>query len=97
MFTVDCFARKPHWDLGWTRSDSSWRRTNRTLAFRFVDDAQNGNASVLVTVTPVALVLVQGDNFSISHVLWDATFFPTLESLQYTEIYRILKLYYHVI
>lgn len=31
---------------------------------------------LVVTVTPISLVLIQSDDVSISHVLWDSTFPP---------------------
>ena len=45
---------------------------------QFSRDAQEGDASVVASVAPVAFVLVQGDDLGISHVLWDTTFIPTL-------------------
>ena len=36
----------------------------------FSDNAQEGDASVVVAVTSVTLLLVQGDNLGISYVLW---------------------------
>ena len=41
----------------------------------FADDAQQRDAAV-VTVAAVALVLVEGDDVGISHVLGDASLFP---------------------
>ena len=44
----------------------------------FAHNAQERDASVVVTVAPVPFVLIQGDNFGIFHVLRDATFTPAL-------------------
>ena len=46
------------------------------LGEHFADDAQQRDAAVVVTVAAVALVLVEGDDVGISHVLGDASLFP---------------------
>ena len=44
----------------------------------FADDVEERDAAVIVTVTPVTLVLVENDYVGISYVLWNLTFFPAL-------------------
>ena len=40
----------------------------------FADDVEERDSSVIVTVAPVTLVLVESDDVGISHVLWNLTF-----------------------
>ena len=44
----------------------------------FAHNAQEKDASVVVTVAPVPIVLIQGDDFGIFHVLRDTAFTPAL-------------------
>ena len=47
----------------------------------FAHNAQERDASLVVTVAPVPFVLIQGDKFCIFHVLRDATFMRDLQRL----------------
>ena len=42
----------------------------------FANDAQKRDAAIVVAITMVTLVLVQGDYVGISHVLGDVIFLP---------------------
>ena len=44
----------------------------------FPKDAQEGDATVVVTVAPVTPILAEGDNLGISHALRHGCFSPTL-------------------
>ena len=44
----------------------------------FAHNAQERDASVVVTVAPVPFVLVQGDDLGVFHILRDAAFTPAL-------------------
>ena len=49
----------------------------------FANDSEKGNASVVVKVTPLSLVLEEYDDLGVPHVLWYSSFLPAL-----TEEYR---------
>ena len=42
------------------------------------DDGQKRDSPVVVTVAPVTLIPVEGDDLGISHVLWYSSLSPTL-------------------
>ena len=42
------------------------------------DDAEKGDASVVVAVAPLSLVLEECDDLGVPHVLWNSSFLPTL-------------------
>ena len=44
----------------------------------FADDVKERDATVIVTVAPFTLVLVESDYVGISYVLWNLTFSPAL-------------------
>ena len=44
----------------------------------FTNDAEKRDASVVVAVTSLTLVLVQGNDLGISHVLWHSSLSPAL-------------------
>ena len=44
----------------------------------FANDIEERDATVIITVTPVTLVLVESDYVGIPHVLWNLTFSPAL-------------------
>ena len=41
-------------------------------------DTEQRDSSVVVAVTSFTFVLIQGDDFGVSHVLWYGIFFPEL-------------------
>ena len=44
----------------------------------FANDAEKGDASVVVAVVPLFLVLEECDDFGVPHVLWYSSFLPAL-------------------
>ena len=49
----------------------------------FANHGEKGNASVVVAVAPLSLVLDECDDIGVPHVLWYSSFLPVL-----TEEYR---------
>lgn len=45
---------------------------------------------LVVTVTPISLVLIQSDDVSISHVLWDSTF-PPAQAEELVELVELVE------
>ena len=48
------------------------------LGIDFANNAENRDASVVVAVASLTLVLVQGNDLGISHVLWHSSLSPAL-------------------
>ena len=44
----------------------------------FADDAEKGEACVIVAVAPLSLVLVESDDLDVPRVLWYSSFLPAL-------------------
>ena len=48
------------------------------LGIDFANDAEKRDASVVVAATSLTLILVQGNDLGISHVLWYSSLSPAL-------------------
>ena len=48
------------------------------LCKEFANDAEKGDASVVVAVAPLSLVLEECDDLGVPHVLWHSSFLPVL-------------------
>ena len=68
MSTVDLPAVKPHCDSGLNCGARLCKRVKVTRAKTLPNDAQKRDAAIVVAITTVTLVLVQGDYVGISHV-----------------------------
>ena len=78
MSMVALFCPKSALTL-WVDSFSQYPQFHQdNFGEEFSDDVEERDAVVIVTGTPVTLVLVESDYVGISHVLWNLTFSPAL-------------------
>ena len=70
MSTVNLPAVNPHCDSGLTCEARLCWRVKVTRAKTLPNDAQKRDAAIVVAITTVTLVLVQGDYVDISHVCY---------------------------